>query len=70
MQVWASVNEADIGRIRLNMPVRFTVDAHDGRDVPRQSDPNPNERPDDAKRRHVHRDRDDRQFRVANCCLI
>ncbi|MCE5267918.1 MAG: efflux RND transporter periplasmic adaptor subunit [Planctomycetaceae bacterium] len=30
MQVWASVNEADIGRIRLNMPVSFTVDAHDG----------------------------------------
>ena len=30
MQVWASVNEADIGRIRLNMPVRFTVDAHTG----------------------------------------
>ena len=28
MQVWASVNEADIGRIRLHMPVRFTVDAH------------------------------------------
>jgi len=28
MQVWASVNEADIGRIRLDMPVRFTVDAH------------------------------------------
>jgi HlyD family secretion protein len=30
MQVWASVNEADIGRIRRNMPVRFTVDAHEG----------------------------------------
>ena len=30
MQVWASVNEADIGRIRLHMPVWFTVDAHDG----------------------------------------
>ncbi len=30
MQVWASVNEANIGRIRLNMPARFTVDAHDG----------------------------------------
>jgi len=30
MQVWASVNEADIGRIRLDMPVRFTVDAHPG----------------------------------------
>jgi HlyD family secretion protein len=30
LQVWASVNEADIGRIRLDMPVRFTVDAHPG----------------------------------------
>jgi len=29
MQVWASVNEADIGRIRLGMPVQFTVDAHE-----------------------------------------
>lgn len=28
MQVWASVNEADIGQIRLGMPVRFTVDAY------------------------------------------
>jgi HlyD family secretion protein len=27
MEVWASVNEADIGRIKLDMPVRFTVDA-------------------------------------------
>jgi HlyD family secretion protein len=31
MQVWASVNEADIGHIRVDMPVRFTVDAHAGR---------------------------------------
>jgi HlyD family secretion protein len=30
MQVWASVNEADIGRIQPNMPVRFTVDAYPG----------------------------------------
>jgi HlyD family secretion protein len=30
MQVWASVNEADIGHIRLGMPVRFTVDAYAG----------------------------------------
>ena len=30
MQVWASVNEADIGHIRIDMPVRFTVDAHSG----------------------------------------
>ncbi len=26
MEVWASVNEADIGRIKLDMPVRFSVD--------------------------------------------
>jgi len=30
MQVWASVNEADIGRVRVDMPVRFTVDAYPG----------------------------------------
>jgi HlyD family secretion protein len=30
MQVWASVNEADIGRIHVDMPVQFTVDAHQG----------------------------------------
>ena len=28
MQVWASVNEADIGRIHVGLPVRFTVDAY------------------------------------------
>ena len=28
MQVWASVNEADIGRIHEKMPVTFTVDAY------------------------------------------
>ncbi len=31
MQVWASVNEADIGQIHVGMPVRFTVDAHSGK---------------------------------------
>ena len=30
IQVWASVNEADIGRIRVDMPVQFTVDAYPG----------------------------------------
>ena len=30
IQVWASVNEADIGRVHLNMPVRFNVDAYSG----------------------------------------
>ncbi len=31
MKVWASVNEADIGQIRVGMPTRFTVDAYPGR---------------------------------------
>jgi HlyD family secretion protein len=31
MQVWASVNEADIGSISVGMPARFTVDAYHGR---------------------------------------
>jgi HlyD family secretion protein len=30
MQVWASVNEADIGQIHVDLPVRFTVDAYPG----------------------------------------
>ncbi len=30
MQVWASVNEADVGNIRRGQPVRFTVDAYPG----------------------------------------
>ncbi|MEN6458907.1 MAG: efflux RND transporter periplasmic adaptor subunit [Thermoguttaceae bacterium] len=30
MQVWASVNEADIGQIRVDMPATFTVDALPG----------------------------------------
>jgi len=31
MQVWASVNEADIGNIHAGQAARFTVDAHPGR---------------------------------------
>jgi HlyD family secretion protein len=30
LQVWVSVNEADIGRIQPGQPVTFTVDAHPG----------------------------------------
>jgi len=30
IQVWVAVNEADIGRIRVGLPVRFTVDALPG----------------------------------------
>lgn len=32
MQIWASVNEADVGRIKPGAPVTFTVDAFPGRD--------------------------------------
>ncbi len=32
MQVWASVNEADIGAIQPGQPVKFTVDAFSGRE--------------------------------------
>jgi HlyD family secretion protein len=28
LEIWVSVNEADIGRIRPGLPVRFTVDSH------------------------------------------
>ena len=65
MQVWASVNEADIGRIHKGMPVTFTVDAYPERDLPRHGLPNPHERHDDAERGHVHGGGEDRQFRSA-----
>ncbi|HZV35152.1 MAG TPA: efflux RND transporter periplasmic adaptor subunit [Verrucomicrobiae bacterium] len=32
MQIWAAVNEADVGRIKPGMPVTFTVDAFPGRE--------------------------------------
>ena len=34
MQVWVSVNEADIGRIKPGQPVTFTVDAYPGEVFP------------------------------------
>jgi HlyD family secretion protein len=30
MEIWTSVNEADIGRLKVGMPVRFLVDAYPG----------------------------------------
>jgi HlyD family secretion protein len=30
MEVWVSVNEADIGRVRVGQPARFTVDSYPG----------------------------------------
>ena len=63
MQVWASVNEADIGRIRVGHARAVHRRCLSGRDVSRQGDANPPERHDDAERRHLHGRRDDRQFR-------
>jgi HlyD family secretion protein len=34
MQIWASVNEADVGRIKPGTPITFTVDAYPGREFP------------------------------------
>ena len=30
LEIWTSVNEADIGRLKVGMPVRFSVDAYPG----------------------------------------
>jgi HlyD family secretion protein len=32
MQIWVSVNEADVGRVKQGTPVKFTVDAFPGRE--------------------------------------
>ena len=68
IQVWASVNEADIGRIHEGMPVTFTVDAYPQRGLPRHGLPDPPERHNDAERGHLHRGGGHRQFRLASCC--
>ena len=34
MQIWASVNEADVGRVKPGTEVTFTVDAYPGREFP------------------------------------
>lgn len=34
MEIWASVNETDIGAIHVGQPVRFTVAAHAGKEFP------------------------------------
>ena len=31
MEIWTAVNEADIGRLKVGMPVHFSVDAFPGR---------------------------------------
>ena len=53
LQVWASVNEADIGRIRKGMNVTFTVDAYP-RFVCRLRKADSIECADDTKRGHVY----------------
>ena len=70
IQVWASVNEADIGRIRKDMPVRFTVDAYPGetfRGTVAQIRP---ERHHDPERRDLHRGGRDGQCRSSAPALF
>jgi HlyD family secretion protein len=49
MQVWVSVNEADIGAIHPGQPVRFSVDAYPGEIVPRRGGENTTQRIHDTK---------------------
>ena len=68
MKVWASVNEADIGHIRVGQPVRFTVDAYPERDVHRDGRPHPAERDQHPERRRVHGRGADATTPTASCC--
>ena len=61
MQVWLSVNEADIGRVRPQQPVRYTVDAFPGKSFEGRVEQIRLECHDDAERGHVHRGRGDGQ---------
>jgi HlyD family secretion protein len=55
MQVWASVNEADIGSIVPGQAVNFTVDAYPRQAVSRRRGQDPAERQHDPERRDLHR---------------
>ncbi len=62
MTVWASVNEADIGQIKIGQPVRFTVDAtRTGRSAAQS--PHPVKRDQHAERGRLHRGSNHRQLR-------
>ena len=53
IQVWVSVNEADIGNISKDQPVTFTVDALPDQVFTGES-ASPAQCDDDAERRHLH----------------
>ena len=55
LQVWVSVNEADIGRIKPGQPVTFTVDAQPGDGLSREGRQNTAQRHHDPKCGHLHR---------------
>ena len=69
VQVWASVNEADVGRIKQGQPVRFTVDAYQGRTFRGHGGTGPPQRRHDAKHGLVHGGCGDRQRRGAAAAL-
>ncbi len=60
MEVWATVNEVDVGKIRVGQDVRFTVDAfpgqvYMGKVVPQGKLPLPPQRHHEPERRDLHR---------------
>ena len=55
LQVWASVNEADIGNIRPGQPVTFTVDAHPGDVFAGRGGQSPAQRHHDPERGDLYR---------------
>ena len=72
MEVWASVNEADIGKIRSRkeMPARFTVDAYPGETFYGKVTEVRLNAADDAERGPVHRGRHLRQLRPEDHSLL
>ena len=70
LEVWASVNEADIGNIRSGQTVRFTVDAYPNRvfqGVVAEDQPRLNAT-HESEHRHVHGGRRHGQLPTASCC--
>ena len=57
MQVDVAIDESDIGRIRPDQRVTFTVDAFPGPHVRGHGPPDPQGGADGAERRHLHRRR-------------
>ena len=63
LQLWASVNEADIGQIHADQSARFTVDAFPRKSLSRNRLADPSQCGDDPERGDLHGRRHDGQFK-------